>query len=62
MFSRAMEADNLDVALDWNVLECKECGCCAYVCPSKRPMVQQAKFAKALFSQRKAREKQRAGR
>jgi len=54
-FSRAIERRNIDVAVEWNVLECKECGCCAYVCPAKRPIVHQVKFAKAEIAARKAR-------
>jgi len=45
--SRAVERVNLDAASDWNIQECKECGCCAYVCPAKRPIVHQVKFGKA---------------
>jgi len=51
--SRAVESENLDVAMDWNVLECKECGCCTYVCPARRPVVHQVKFAKAELAKRK---------
>jgi electron transport complex protein RnfC len=29
------------------VFECVECGCCAYVCPAKRPLVQFCRLAKA---------------
>jgi electron transport complex protein RnfC len=28
-------------------LDCKECGCCAYACPAKIPLVQLIQFAKA---------------
>ncbi len=31
----------------FGVFECFECGCCAYVCPAKRPLVQFARLAKA---------------
>ena len=55
--SRAVERLDIDTAVEWNVLECKECGCCAYVCPAKRPIVHQVKFAKAEIARRKAREK-----
>jgi len=55
--SRAVENFNMDAALEWNVLECKECGCCTYVCPSKRPIVHQVKFAKAEIAKRRAKEK-----
>ena len=30
----------------FGVMECFECGCCAYVCPAKRPLVQFARLAK----------------
>ena len=32
---------------DYNVMDCIECGCCAYVCPSRRPMVHHFRRAKA---------------
>jgi len=32
---------------DYNVMDCIECGCCAYVCPSRRPMVHHLRRAKA---------------
>ena len=58
--SRAVEARNMDVAAQWNVLECKECGCCTYVCPGRRPIGHQVKFAKAELGKRRAREKANA--
>ncbi len=60
MISRAVEANDFELAQEWNVLECKECGCCTYVCPAKRPIVQHAKIAKAELARRRAREKERA--
>lgn len=30
----------------FGIMECFECGCCAYVCPAKRPLVQFARLAK----------------
>ncbi len=30
----------------FGIFDCFECGCCAYVCPSKRPMVQFVRLAK----------------
>lgn len=59
MFSRAVEANDYERAEEWDVMECKECGCCAYVCPSKRPMVQQAKLAKAEILRRRAQQRPR---
>lgn len=48
------EAKEFDLALDNNVMECKECGCCSYVCPAKRPIVHLIKFAKSEIAKRKA--------
>lgn len=35
-----VEADQMDMVERLNVLDCIECGCCSYVCPARRPMVQ----------------------
>ena len=32
---------------EFDTLDCQECGCCAYSCPAKRPLVQAIKLAKA---------------
>lgn len=48
------EAKEFDLARDNNVLECKECGCCSYICPAKRPIVHLMKFAKAEIAKKKA--------
>ena len=33
---------------------CMECGCCAYVCPAKRPLVQNNRMYKAALREYKA--------
>ena len=33
--------------LDFDLLDCIECGCCSYVCPAKRNIVQYVRLAKA---------------
>jgi electron transport complex protein RnfC len=43
--------------MDYNLLDCIECGCCSYVCPSNIPLVDYYQFSKALYkkqSQEKA--------
>ena len=40
-----------------SVMNCTECGCCAYVCPAKIPIVQYAKLAKSEITKRKRRRK-----
>lgn len=36
---------------------CMECGCCSYVCPAKRPLVQVNKLSKAMLNQYNAEQK-----
>lgn len=43
-----------------NVYDCFECGCCAYVCPTRNPLVQLIKAGKAELSRRKALAERRA--
>ncbi len=43
----ASRAKNLDSARDFNLFECMECGCCAYVCPANIPLVHYFRFAKS---------------
>ena len=42
------------------VQACMECGCCSFVCPANRPLVQTNKLAKALIREEKAKEETRA--
>ncbi|OGR12833.1 MAG: hypothetical protein A3K53_06100 [Deltaproteobacteria bacterium RIFOXYB2_FULL_66_7] len=42
-----IENERFDLAEKWNAFDCIECGCCAYVCPAKRPLVQHLRRAKA---------------
>ncbi len=37
--SRYVKFDDLTSAEKWGVLDCVECGCCQYICPSKIPLV-----------------------
>lgn len=43
----AARAKNLDAARDFNLFECMECGCCAFVCPANIPLVHYFRFAKS---------------
>jgi electron transport complex protein RnfC len=40
-------------ALARGLMDCKECGCCAYVCPSEIPLVQGFKLGKHMVSKMK---------
>lgn len=44
------EAGNIEQCKKLGVLDCMECGVCAYICPSKRNIVQNIKLAKETLS------------
>lgn len=48
MLSVLSEAGFYEEAKDYNLFDCFECGSCAYVCPSKRPIVQLVRLAKSM--------------
>ncbi|KPJ53432.1 electron transporter RnfC [candidate division TA06 bacterium DG_24] len=43
----------LDEATDWGLMDCIECGCCAFVCPARRRLVGFFKYGKALVMERR---------
>jgi electron transport complex protein RnfC len=49
----AIEGGRFDLALKGHVMDCLECGACAYVCPSRRPLVQQFRRAKSELRKKK---------
>jgi electron transport complex protein RnfC len=46
--SQCIEADDIDAAEHNFVMDCFECGSCAFVCPAHRPLVQHMRRAKAV--------------
>ena len=48
MITLAAEQKEFSVAEAWNVSDCIECGNCAFVCPSKRPMLELIRFARSF--------------
>ena len=42
-----IENEKFDLAMKSNVMDCIECGACAYICPAHRPLVQHIRRAKA---------------
>ncbi len=46
LISLAIAKDRLDLAESYGVMDCIECGLCAYLCPSSRNVVQAIKAAK----------------
>ncbi len=57
-FSRALDIENQEervARLEENKLGlCMECGCCSYVCPANRPLVQNNRIGKAQIREYKA--------
>ena len=57
-FSRALayedKEERVKILLDAHIGLCMECGCCSFVCPAKRPLVQNNRLGKAEVHQYKA--------
>ncbi|MDA8408067.1 MAG: electron transport complex subunit RsxC [Deltaproteobacteria bacterium] len=47
-----VEAGKGHLTEKFGIFDCFECGCCAYVCPAKRPLVQFARLAKIAIKKR----------
>lgn len=45
---RNIKYGNYQAAMDYGLMDCKECGCCAFSCPSHIPLVQGFKLGKKL--------------
>lgn len=51
--SRAYDSKDTDALRALNVNVCMECGCCGFVCPANRPLVQKNKLAKKMLREKK---------
>lgn len=47
--------DKAAMAESWGILDCVECGCCQYICPSKIPLVHWMRLGKNQISRAKKR-------
>jgi electron transport complex protein RnfC len=47
-----------EMARDFNLMDCFECGSCTYVCPSHIPLVQYFRVAKRVVRTRQAAKKE----
>ncbi len=50
----ALERNKIDLAKEYGLMDCIECGVCTYVCPAKRPIVQWIKKGKFLVRTKRA--------
>jgi electron transport complex protein RnfC len=53
----ALKQDDCEALQEAGAELCMECGCCSFVCPAKRPIVQNNKLAKAALREYKMKEK-----
>ena len=57
-FTKALEISNTDDRMarleELSITLCMECGCCSYVCPANRPLVQNNRLAKSAYRAYKA--------
>ncbi len=51
LIAMAIAKDKLDLAEAYGVMDCIECGLCAYLCPARRNIIQAIKTAKAKIKQ-----------
>ncbi len=54
--SKVAESGDLDAFVANNGMECMECGSCSYVCPAKRRLTQNFKFARAAVAAKRREE------
>jgi Na+-translocating ferredoxin:NAD+ oxidoreductase subunit C len=52
--SQFIEADDIEGAEGIALMDCIECGSCAFVCPARRPLVQHMRRGKAAVMARRA--------
>ncbi len=50
---RNITHENYDAAMKLGLMDCKECGCCAYVCPAHLPLVHGMKTGKKMGRKKK---------
>ncbi len=53
MVEAATRKNDIEAINGLNVNACMECGCCSYMCPAKRPLVQSMRLAKSLLRREK---------
>jgi electron transport complex protein RnfC len=59
-FARAYAKKDAKALSELSLMACMECGCCSFVCPANRPLVQTNKLAKAFLKEEAAKEEKKA--
>ena len=57
MMLRSLKEGNIDRAKRFGLMDCIECGCCAFVCPSRIKIVQRIRLGKGIARMKMAQEK-----
>ena len=57
MMLRSLKEGNVDKAKRFGLMDCIECGCCAFVCPSHIKIVQRIRLGKGIVRMKMAQEK-----
>lgn len=60
LITKELEAGNLDKAKKFGLMDCIECGCCAYVCPAHIKIVQRIRLGKGQVRAKMAEERAKA--
>ena len=54
--AQSVEFEHWDKAKAYGISDCIECGCCTYICPAKRKLLEYIKFGKAKLAKLQAKE------
>lgn len=53
---KAVNQKDIELMNKYNIMNCMECGCCAYTCPAKRHLVQNIRLGKLMINNEKKRQ------
>ncbi len=60
LIKNELEKNNLEKARSFGLMDCIECGCCAFVCPANIRLVQRIRLGKSALREKMAEERLRA--
>ncbi len=57
MISASAAHEDFERAQEYRAMDCMSCGCCSYICPAKKPIAQNIKFAKDMIAAKRMAER-----